>query len=269
MQSTISCLKKACEQNDISCQSFDHNGHCLLVDDKWFFQINRTPFNTESMASLCKDKEHQYHLLKDKISMPRTLGFLDLDTEEKYKKYLKYHSMDAIIDAIETEFDYPLVIKPNRGALGLNVAFCHDRKQTLEALQTIYTKDMNYDYVALAQQYIKPQVEIRVIFFDGEPVLSYERFFNKNEFGAKYWEKEEGKALCMESDELVQRAKVEFAPALTLPGLRFVGLDIVLDENDKLWLLELNSGPKVDHFIQNNGEEKVVQMYSKILQSCG
>lgn len=268
MQSTISCLIKACEKNGIDYKRFDTNGHCVMVDDKWFFQINRTPFNTESMAALCKDKEHQYHLLKDKINMPKTLAFLDFNTEAQYQQYLKYPSLRAIIDAVETEFSYPLVIKPNRGALGTNVFFCHNRDHVIEAVQTIFRKDQDYDYVALAQQYIKPVQEIRVIFFDGQPMLSYERFFEKTGFGAKYWETDQGKAICLDNHPLVQRAQQAFAPALSLPGLRFVGLDIILDADDNLWLLELNSGPKVNHFIQNNGADAVVEMYSKILTSC-
>lgn len=266
MQSTISCLIKACELNNTPYQTFDDNGHCLMVNDQWFFQINRTPFNTESMAALCKDKEHQYQLLQDKIRMPKTLGFMDFNVKSKFADYLKHKSMAAIVNSIETEFNYPVVVKPNRGALGINVFFCHNQDQVIEALQTIYRKDQDYDYIALAQQYIKPKQEFRVIFFDGEPVLSYERYFENAGFGARYWETEEGKALALNDNPLVARAKQEFAAIFKLPGLRFVGLDIVLDENDQLYCLELNSGPKVNHFIENNNADAVVQMYSYILK---
>lgn len=267
MQLNISCLIKACEQNAIKHQIYDDNGHCLMVDDQWFFQINRTPFNTQSTASLCTDKEQQYQVFKDKLNIPKSMGFMDFSAQTRYDQYLKYKSLAQIIDAVETHFHYPLVIKPNRGALGVNVSFCHNQQQAIEAIKTIFTRDRAYDYVALVQQYIKPKQEIRVIFFDGEPVLSYERFFEKSDFGAKYWETEDGKALPLNDNPIVQRAAKEFGPALnSLPGLRFVGLDIVLDEQDQLHVLELNSGPKVNHFAANNGEEGVVQMYSKILQ---
>ncbi len=268
MQLTISCLLKACQQNDISYRVIDPNGHCVVVDDKWYFQANRTPFNSESMASLCKDKEHQYHLLKDSINMPKTKAYLDINIEEKYRHYLKYPNLNSIIESIEQEFDYPLVIKANSGALGVNVFFCHQRDEVEHAVQTIFAKDFTYDYIALAQQYIKPKKELRVIFFDGEPMLSYERYFEKDQFGARYWETEQGKAICLDNDPLVARSKADFAPIFTQPGLRFVGLDIIVDESDQLWLLELNSGPKVNHFVENNGEAAVIEMYSRILQRC-
>jgi hypothetical protein len=41
-----------------------------------------------------------------------------------------------------------------------------------------------------------------------------------------------------------------------------------MDESDKLHLIELNSGPQVNHFIQNNGEAQIVDMYEKILAKC-
>ncbi|MCJ8268770.1 MAG: hypothetical protein MJK04_05125 [Psychrosphaera sp.] len=268
MQSNIRCITQACDLNGLTYRYIDTNQNCMAVEELLIFQLNRTPFNVESMAGFCKDKEHHYDLLKDKINMPKTLGFLDYDSQEIFKQYLHFDSQDKVIDQIEQNFDYPLVIKQNKGALGINVFRCHTQAQVRQALGQIYDKQsINYDYVALAQQYIKPKIEFRVIFFDGKPVLSYERVFAKTEFGARYWETEEGKALPLTDQDLVQRSAREFAPAVTLPGLRYVALDIILNEQDELYLLELNSGPQVNHFIQSNGEGPVVEMYSNILKA--
>ncbi len=269
MQSNIRCITQACDLNGLNYRYIDTNKNCMAVEELLFFQLNRSPFNAESMAGFCKDKEHHYDLLKDKINMPKTLGFLDYDSQEIFQQYLHFDSQDKVIEQIEQNFEYPLVIKQNKGALGINVFCCHSQQQARHALDQIYDKQsIQYDYVALAQQYIKPKIEFRVIFFDGKPVLSYERCFAKTEFGARYWETEEGKALPVTDQDLVQRSAREFAPAVTLPGLRYVALDIILDEHDELYLLELNSGPQVNHFIASNGEAPVVEMYSKILKAC-
>lgn len=267
MEANIRCITQACKQLGLNYRFIDINKNCIEVQGMLYFQLNRSPFNVESMAGFCKDKEHHYDLLKDKVNMPKTLGFLDYSTKDVFKQYLRHDSQDKVVQSIEENFSYPLVVKQNKGALGVNVFRCQDRAQVREALNRIYDKEsMTYDYVALAQQYVKPKIEFRVIFFDGKPVLSYERVFAKTEFGARYWETDDGKALPVDDVDLVQRCAREFAPAVTLPGLRFVALDIILDENDQLFLLELNSGPQVNHYIASNGEAPVVEMYSQILQ---
>jgi glutathione synthase/RimK-type ligase-like ATP-grasp enzyme len=266
MEANIRCITQACQLNGFEHRFIDVNKNCVLVENELYFQLNRSPFNTESMAALCKDKEFQYNLLKDQINLPKTMGFLDISSMQKYHQYLNYDSIDGIISAIEDNFSYPVVIKQNKGALGINVFCCHDSSQVKEGIKQVFNKQSrDYDYVVLAQQFIKAKMEIRVIFFDGQPVLSYERIFAENSFGARYWETDEGKALPVESEELVQRCAREFAPAVTLKGLRFVALDIIIDEQDQLHLLELNSGPQVNHFIANNGEKPVVEMYARIL----
>lgn len=267
MEAIILCISKASDRLGLSYRYIDKNKNFIIIENELYFQLNRTPFNVESMARLCKDKEHQYECLQSKVNLPKTIGFLDYNTDEKYKKYLSHDSADKIIDAIETEFGYPVVLKPNHGALGMNVFFCKHREHAAKALEMIFNKEIQgYDYVAIAQQFIKPKQEFRVICFDGQPVLCYERVFGQAEFGAKYWETEQGKALALDTDGLAARAAKEFAPALNLPGLRYVGLDIILDENDQLFLIELNSGPQVNHFIENNGDEPIIDMYETVLK---
>ncbi|MFT4924564.1 MAG: glutathione synthase/RimK-type ligase-like ATP-grasp enzyme [Phenylobacterium sp.] len=266
MEANISSLVQACQLDDLPYRFIDTNKNCLLIKDSHFFQLNRTPFNTESMAALGRDKEHQYEMLKDQVNMPKTMGFLDYTVGEEYQQYLTHHSLVDIIATIESNFSYPLVIKKNRGALGIHVFLCHNRDEVTTAIHTVFDRNSpEYDYVVLAQQYIKTKLEMRVIFFDGKPVLSYERHFAKVEFGARYWETDEGKALTVDDNELINQAAERFKPAVTLPGLRFVGLDIIIDEQDNFYLIELNSGPKVKNYITSHGDKAVVEMYRKVL----
>jgi glutathione synthase/RimK-type ligase-like ATP-grasp enzyme len=267
VEANISSLVKACQINNLPYRFIDKNQNCLLIKEQHYFQLNRTPFNTEAMAAICKDKEHQYDLLKDQVSMPKTMGFLDYTTSPEYQQYVTYKSLEAIIGAIESNFSYPMVIKKNRGALGIHVFLCQNREQVTTAINTVFDKNSaEYDYVVLAQQYIKSQLEVRVIFFDGKPVLSYERYFGEVEFGARYWETNNGKAIETDNQQLTNKLTDAFTPAITLPGLRFVALDIIIDEQDNCHLIELNSGPKVNHFIKSHGDKAVVKMYCDILQ---
>lgn len=267
MEANISSLVQACKADGLPYRFIDKNQNCLLIKDNHFFQLNRTPFNSESMAALSRDKGHQYELLKDLVNMPKTMAFLDFTVGEEYQHYVTHHSLVEIITAIEANFSYPVVIKKNRGALGVHVFLCRNRDEVSTAINTVFDRNSpEYDYMVLAQQYIKTKLEMRVIFFDGQPVLSYERYFSKVEFGARYWETDDGKAIAVEDSQLVDKAAEIFKPAVTLPNLRFVGLDIIIDEQDNYHLIELNSGPKVKNYVQSHGDKAVVKMYRNILK---
>lgn len=268
MQANIRCITKACQRIGLEYRFIDANKNCLEVAGELYFQLNRSPFNIESMAALCKDKEHHYNMLKDRVNIPKTIGFLDFDSKDIYQEYLTYDSLDKVVAAIEANFDYPVVVKQNKGALGINVFCCKEQAQIKQAIRQIFDKQSpDYDYVALAQSYVKAKQEFRVICFDGQPVLSYERVFGKTDFGARYWETDKGKAMPVENNALIERVAKEFAPALTLKGLRFVALDIIIDHDDNLHLIELNSGPQVNNYISSNGEAPVVDMYEHILKT--
>jgi glutathione synthase/RimK-type ligase-like ATP-grasp enzyme len=267
VEANISSLIQACQADGMPYRLADKDGNCLTIKDNHFFQANRTPFNSESMAALCRDKQYQYEVLKDLINMPKTMGFLNYTVSEEYQNYLTHHSLAEIITAIEANFSYPVVIKKNRGALGINVFLCRNRDEVTTAIETVFdANSRDYDYVVLAQEYIKSKLEIRVIFFDAQPVLSYERHFSNREFGARYWETDDGKAIPVEESHLVDKVAELFKPAVTLPNLRFVGLDIIIDDQDNCYLIELNSGPKVKNYIQSHGDKPVVEMYRKILR---
>jgi len=53
-------------------------------------------------------------------------------------------------------------------------------------------------------------------------------------------------------------------PALELPGLPYVGLDIIKNTKGEYCLLEINSGPKYDHYVQAQGTEGIIAMYERI-----
>lgn len=266
MEANISALVQACQLNDLPYRFIDKNHNCVLIKERHFFQLNRTPFNCESMAALGKDKEHQYELLKDQVRMPKTMGFLDHKVSEEYKHYLEYDSLPAIIAAIEANFSYPLVIKKNRGSMGIHVFLCHNQEETTTAIETVFNPDSpDYDYVVLAQEYVQSKLELRVVFFYGKPVLAYERHFAKVDFGARYWETDDGKVIQLDNEHMIRKATDAFLPAITQPGLPYVGLDIIIDEDDNYHLIELNSGPRFTHYVNNHGDKAVVEMYRHIL----
>ncbi|MEA3412145.1 MAG: hypothetical protein U9R74_11490 [Pseudomonadota bacterium] len=274
MEAHIACIVQACERLRIDFRYADKNRNYVIIEGQLHFQLNKTPFNSESMAGLCKDKEHQYELLHDLVRMPKTSGFLDNDVPEAYRRYVTHDSIESIVRSVEDDFALPVVVKRNKGALGDNVFLCRTSEEVRSAIQSIFNKNSSqYDYVALAQAYIRPEREIRVVCFDGEPVLSYERYGASRDFGVKYWETEGGKAVDLGAGDIGSTVSREFRPALELPGLKFVALDVIIDQVGDWYLIELNSAPQFNHFIRQNGMDSVVSMYermlTKALETCG
>lgn len=268
METHIKCLTQACNNQQIKYQYLDAEKNFIRValGDGLLFQQNRTPFNTEVIASICKDKEHTYQLLHKQIAMPKTIGFLDFNTHDQYQQYVNYPSQQAVINKIEQEFNYPLVIKRNNGALGINVFLCHDREMTATALGEIFNRmNYSYDYIALAQEYIQPAQEFRVVFFRGELLLCYQRVSENKAFGARYWDTNKGHALPIDNQEELSRLTQFAQPALKLPGLNYVGLDIIKNTEGEYHLLEMNSGPKYNHYVQSCGEKAIIELYEKML----
>ncbi len=268
MEIHIKCLTQACDNQKIKYQSLDNENNVIKIalGEGLLFQQNRTPFNTEVIASICKDKGHTYQILHTQVAMPKTIGFLDFNTHDHFQKYVNYPSQDAIISEIENVFSYPVVVKRNRGALGINVFLCRDRTAVETALDEIFNRmSCSYDYIALAQEYIQPKQEFRVVYFRKEHLLCYQRVSENKEFGLRYWDTNKGHALPINEPEELSALEQFIQPALELPGLNYVGFDIIKNHQGEYRLLEMNSGPKYNHYIQSCGEEKIIAMYEKML----
>ena len=76
---TLQLFVKACQKLDIPYETFHNSQNLLrikLEHQYYYFVNNRTPFNSESINTLFKDKEYTYSLFHQKITMPRSVGFL-------------------------------------------------------------------------------------------------------------------------------------------------------------------------------------------------
>lgn len=269
MQNNISCLLEACEQLARHYEIIDAEQNFVRVrgQQRWhYFEINKTPLNSEVEYGICKDKMHSYELLSGVLNMPKTLAFLDFQIEEKYRQYLSIHTPTAAIELIEQQLDYPLVVKCNSGALGERVYSCSDAEAVASALENIFDRHSRaYDYVALAQQQIEHLEEFRLVCLFQQPVLLYRRGSGALAFNAKYWEQGESAELVDDS-ELLAELCAFIQPLFQELAIAFVGLDIMRSRSGELYLLELNASPKFDHVIENGGRARVVNLYRRMLE---
>ncbi|WP_082669097.1 ATP-grasp domain-containing protein [Pseudoalteromonas rubra] len=270
MERQVACLIEACKQLGMRYECIDNEQNLVRVyfnHGAEYFELNKTPFNSESIYGICRDKMHSYQAFNQVVAMPETLSFLDPNVPDEYKHYLQYQTMDEIVVAVERQFGYPVVVKSNSGALGVNVHLCRDQASLIAAFTEIFNgQSKHYDYLALAQAYVENKAEYRLVCGFGEPLLAYKRGMAQT-FNVRYWEKNE--VATLEQDEALITALFEFVkPVFELANIGFVGFDIILGQDDQFYLIELNSSPKFNHLIIDNpelGPSAVASMYKNML----
>lgn len=263
-------LVEACKNLGIPFSFYDDNHNLIGValDREYFFANASTPFNDESVSKISKDKEFTYRVLRGIIEMPKTLGFLDPHCDPEYASYVKYPSHKDIVNEIEKNFSYPVIVKKNSGAQGNYVFKCKDRAEATCAVKTIFTKKArSYDYVALAQECLHIAHEYRVVVFQNEIVLVYEKDFSKATItdNISPLHQTNSKAVLIQDKNILEELSAFIAPLSHKIHLGFVGLDIIVDKHGALWLLEINTKLGFRYFVKDNGTAPLVNIYEKML----
>ncbi len=273
MLNNIRLTIKACDELNLSYNLLHHNQNILRVKikEKYHFFVNySTPLVSQSIAQILKDKDYTYHLLKAVINQPKNVAFLSPFCDEKYQQYLEFNSIEKIREKILEQFSIPLILKRNRGSGGNNVFLCQDQAQIDQALKQIFNYNhKNYDYVALAQDYITIKKEYRVIFLDQKLILAYEKSTENANFTGNlsplHWQG--SNAIKIDDPELLNKINQFVAPIFQEINLKYGGFDLVIDDQNKWWLIEINSHPNFDIFTRDNDENIIVNLFKQLLLS--
>ncbi|MEG4573385.1 alpha-L-glutamate ligase [Microcoleus sp. N3A4] len=273
MLTNIEILLAACEELNIPYEILHHSQNLIRIkhrEENYYFVNYMMPFNSASIAQIFKDKEYTYQLLSGKINTPRTLGFVTPHCEEKYKKYLSFPDIESIVLEVNKNFAFPVILKRNRGAGGNNVFLCKTIEQIKEALEIIFNIDSkNYDYVALAQEYIEIAREYRAVFCKEKLVLLYEKDKSQAKFAGNlsplHWEGAKAKHII--NPNLMSEIEDFVKPVFAEMAINYAGFDIALDKNGQYWLIEINSTPNYDIFVRDNDRQIVVTMFKGVLDS--
>lgn len=246
------CLIEACKRLNLSYKVFDENGNLIEVETKngkLFFANYSTPFNSGSFCKISKDKQFTYMILKNFVKIPKMVGFFDPNYDEGGELKSAPGNIQKISEDIANQFIFPVVIKPKSLSRGRNFSICQNKEDILIALKKVFEKNQNYDYVALAQEYIKPKVEYRVIVF-------------KNEMMLAYTVKKE-----IKDEDVIKELKEFIKPIFNVLDIGFAGLDIIVAENGEKYLLEINAEPGFANFVSKEGDGPIIEMYYRIFKS--
>ena len=273
MLTNIEILLAACEELNIPYEILHPSQNLIRIKhrgENYYFVNYMMPFNSASIAQIFKDKEYTYQLLNGKINTPKTLGFVSPHCQEKYKKYLTFPDIESIVLEVNKNFALPMILKRNRGAGGNNVFLCETREQIKEALEIIFNIDSkDYDYVALAQEYIEISHEYRAVFCKKKLVLLYEKDKSHAKFAGNlsplHWEGAKAKRII--NPTLMSEIEDFVKPVFAEMAINYAGFDIALDKKGQYWLIEINSTPNYDIFMRDNDRQIVVTMFKGILDS--
>ncbi len=273
MFTNIKAIKAACHNLGIKSIFFDKNRGVLGIfssgkNDPLYFIHSSTPFNTEDVVRIARDKDYTRLILGNSIKMPKTLSFLDPNVDEKYAEYVKEKNVKEIVKKIENRIPYPLIIKKNSGEQGQNVFLVKTSTGTRNALAKIFNKkDKLYDHIALAQEYFPNIREYRVIVFKQRIVLIYEKNISEATFSGNLspLHFRNAKAVLIEDRKIKNRLTRFISPLWQKINLRFGGLDIAEDKEGRFCLFEINTKPSFEYFVRDNGINHLVKMYEEIL----
>lgn len=268
----IDCLKQACLNLGLSFKQIDQEGLFLSVkinNKNQYFISNQVPLNNHLTGMIIKDKFRTYQLLNKLIKMPKTISFMDPHVKELYQPYLKEKSLEEIANKIKSEFDNPVVIKKNSGSQGNNVFQTKNKKEIIAAVKKIFNQESQfYDHIALAQEKINIAKEYRVTVINKKIELIYHKDNSKAKFTGNlsplHWDN--AVAQLVKDKKLKDKIQNFINPIFKTINLNYGGFDIAVDENNQLWLLEINCFPAYDYFVRDNGEKKLVEVYEKMLK---
>ncbi len=263
-------LVNACENLGISYKKIDKIGNLLALNidgNNFYFTNTRVPLNNEPVAAICVSKVYAYWLLNSELPMPKTKSYLDPNSEdEEISKIAHFKNEESIVDDILENFELPVVVKMNSGSQGRHVYKCKTKNKVALAVKSIYKKKQkDYDSTMLAQEFIEIKNEYRAILLGGEVILLYEKVSNQKITNLSPLHNDDGKAEIV-TDENIKNSIVEVVNrSPVLKSFEWIGLDIAKDKNNEWWILELNTRPGFSYFIRDNGDEKIVEMYEKLL----
>lgn len=249
MHQNLEILKEVLTEDGISYTEIPGFFDALVVGRDSFIR-SMTPFNSEAIAELCRDKFAIYTMLCSKIPMPDTKAFFD--PNGRYPEYAKAKSHQDILTAC-SDFLYPRIIKMNSGEQGENVFIVKNSDESLLALENIFNKEsQHYDYMALVQEYIEPKRELRVAVAGGEFVFAYDR----------------------ESKEMIEGPLAEKLEGMskTILGhidLSWGAIDFIEDGTGDVYLLEVNTRPRFDGFISFDAKNQFKKLFRLGLKAKG
>ena len=170
--------------------------------------------------------EHRYSI--DKVTDLVKLSIANISVPDSYysRDFNKYYELAK-------KLNYPFVLKSSRMGKGANV-FLIKSEDALKSFIDDAESDGNSAKSYILQKYIDYKFDLRVLVV-GERVFTMRRIPKEGEFRANF-----SLGGDVERFELDEDGKSLAVSAMTAVGMSVGGVDILIDKNDKKYILEVN-----------------------------
>ncbi len=242
---SLTCLKLAAQKLDLPYKELGDFKDILVIKTKrqdLYFWLNKSPFNDSMVLQIANDKLLQIQLFKElNILFPETYYWLP--TKKNLPKSLAEGSW---------------ITKPTYGSFSKGVELFHSNSELISYLNEVATHKK-----LLIQKYITG-TEYRVILHKNKiklvyPKLGNERFSQISSLETytppKITDPNVIKLFQPIADQLYQKL-----------NSNFLGADIIVDNKNQPYLIEINANPVCYFYCEFNGKEDFIQIYSELLQ---
>ena len=143
-------------------------GQIIFKDGKKsYFRYNTLDLNPVGASDIAKDKDYANFFMR-KMGYPTIRG-KSFFSDEWCEVIGSKRNIHAGYRYAQT-LGFPLIVKPNSGTQGTDVALVHTKKDFYRAMKQIF----KHDRIALVQQYVRGH-DYRIVVLDKEVISAYER----------------------------------------------------------------------------------------------
>lgn len=253
-------LQEICEEKGIQF---------TLLSKDWIIQLEKNgqtnyivgmkfPLNSKPSSIICDDKYAMYEVLKNQ-KIPTIECKLLYDTKEKSEYESDLRNKKEIQEYLKKCGS--VVVKDATGSFGKKVYHCQTYQEIKQALHEIFHKKNT----AVVSPFVDILAEYRCICLDDTCELIYEKVRANGSWKHNLCH---GASPRIVEDENLKQELTKFAlQVMKAIHMRFASVDII-NTNEGLLLLEVNSGVYMDSFISQtkNGREIAKQIYSKAIE---
>lgn len=266
---TTKLIVRACQENHLDFTPVSADHEVIQIHFPHFDQLvvnSDLGLISSAEAKICLDKGYQEELLRNVVKIPYSQTYLDPNSQ--YVDSQQGLQQSAVVTAISQHFDFPLIVKKNHGRQGQATYLCQNQAEVEVAVAQIFSHhNWEYDHVLLAQQYIKPRAEYRAVFYQQRLEILYLKDISRATFAGNLSPLHYLGARAVDCVDKQLRATVQnfVQPVFNQFNLKYAGFDVIVDQNNQWWLIEINSAPGFTLYARDNSPEKVVKLFSKIL----
>lgn len=219
-------------------QDVDHFVQCLedssdKVVIRWGCTANIP--NRRELGVTIINKAKGIHKVADK------LGFRAILNEAQLCPITYFDHVD-FLENPNFNFPYPYIVRGSNHSQGRNLDLCRTYYEVVEACA-------KYPEGYYINQFINKVAEYRVFCFEGRIIAVTEK--HPEDKSAIAWNEAQGGAIenVRWGDWPLQVCSVALE-SFALSGLDFGGVDVIVDKNDKAYVLEINSAPSSSPYRQ-------------------